>query len=75
MKDQILSGWIGEKIEKNIEEFIQLFRDRCPTGNIGISYAGIVKLAIEKTKLEVMDDLGPNDYSEELDNIADALRQ
>lgn len=72
---RILSGWIGEKIEQNIDEFNQLFRDKFPVGSTGVPYMEIVKLAVEKTKLEVMDGLVPNDYSEELDNIAEALKK
>ncbi|MDD4804950.1 MAG: hypothetical protein PHN69_07400 [Candidatus Pacebacteria bacterium] len=72
MKNQILSGWIGEKIERNIEEFNELFKDKFVRDDF--SFLEIVKLAIEKTKLEIMEDLGPNDYSDELDSIAEALK-
>ncbi|MFA7205026.1 MAG: hypothetical protein WC102_01720 [Saccharofermentanales bacterium] len=73
MTQRVLSGWIGEKIEKNIGEFCKLFEDKFSVGSLTVPYLDIVKLAVEKTRLEVMDGLGPNDYSKELENIADAL--
>lgn len=75
MAKGILSGWVGEKIEQNIAEFYKLFEDKYPVGFTATPYLDIVKLAVEKTKLEVLDGLTPNDYSAELDRISEALKE